>query len=858
MDPTQFQPFCLADKVFFDTPARLGDAGSRFEHADRAAPSGWERTEKGLWVVLGRADVELPAQGWKIHVSATPDQAAHVVATVWDYCVRHGVAFKFLRSNGAANLVNGKDSNRGGSGKLVAIYPVDTEELTATLTGLAESLAGVVGPYILSDLRYGDGPLYVRYGAFTEAYTTDPEGEPEPAMWAPDGTLVPDRRDPVFTVPDWVPVPEILHESLAARRAGATNFPYDVKQALHFSNGGGVYLAVERATGVQVVLREARPHAALDRDGVDAIARLRREHVVLTSLAGLDCVPSVLGYHVAGEHHFLAEEYVEGPTLLDALLTRYPFVRPEPTDDDVAEYLSWTTDVLAKVERALNAVHGRGVRFGDLHPNNILLRDDGSVVLIDFEVAGPIDDMTAPALQAPGFTPPSGVSGADVDRYALESLRLFLLLPLTQLVDRHPVKALTLSGVATGMFPSASPQPGAGLVRYLRPRIGTAVDHAAVLFARPYWPVIRDSLVSGMLASATPDRRDRLFPGGPAQFITNGVGLRTGAAGVLLALHGVGATIPDEYADWLVATARRTAPSLRAGLYDGLHGVALVLDLMGRTEDSREILALARSTGDRVPVAGMLAGRAGIALTLLHFARQGDRTLFDDAAVLADDLAAFLTDETCRDGLRPPAKAGLLGGMTGVALLFLHLYQDSGDPRHLDLAELALRRDLEHCVLLDDGIVQVRDGSRHLGYLDAGSGGIAVVAHEYLRHREDAELAGTIKAIRRSFQAAYVFQPGLLHGRAGVIAMLRHLDESGDDRYLVHDHVRRLGWHALTYRGEIAFPGALLQRLSMDLATGSAGILLALRAAFEDGSTPVLPFLDTRSPVAATSTTEGR
>ncbi len=395
-------------------------------------------------------------------------------------------------------------------------------------------------------------------------------------------------------------------------------------------------------------------------------------------------------------------------------------------------------------------------------------------------------------------------------------------------------------------------------MRHLRPRIGTAGDDAAALFVRPYWPAIRDSLVSGMIASATPDRRDRLFPGGPAQFITDGVGLRTGAAGVLLALHGVGATIPDEYADWLVATARRTPPSLRAGLYDGLHGVALVLDLVGRTEDSREILALARSTGDRVPVAGMLAGRAGIALALLHFARRGEEELFGTAAVLADDLAAYLTDGTRRDGLRPPEKAGLLGGMTGVALLFLHLYQDSGDPRHLDMAELALRRDLEHCVLLDDDIVQVRDGSRHLGYLDAGSGGIAVVAHEYLRHREDTELAGTVRAIRRSFQATYVFQPGLLHGRAGVIAMLRHLDEPRADEQLVLDHVRRLGWHALSYWGGLAFPGALLQRLSMDLATGSAGILLALRAVFEDGSTPVLPFLDTRSPVATTCNTEGR
>lgn len=56
------------------------------------------------------------------------------------------------------------------------------------------------------------------------------------------------------------------------------------------------------------------------------------------------------------------------------------------------------------------------------------------------------------------------------------------------------------------------------------------------------------------------------------------------------------------------------------------------------------------------------------------------------------------------------------------------------------------------------------------------------------------------------------------------------------------DHVRRLAWHALPYKGHLAFPGEQLLRLSMDLATGTAGVLLGLGAALH--SEPVhLPFL---------------
>jgi hypothetical protein len=65
---------------------------------------------------------------------------------------------------------------------------------------------------------------------------------------------------------------------------------------------------------------------------------------------------------------------------------------------------------------------------------------------------------------------------------------------------------------------------------------------------------------------------------------------------------------------------------------------------------------------------------------------------------------------------------------------------------------------------------------------------------------------------------------------------------SGGEDAVVATHVRRLNWHAMSYRGQLAFPGDQLLRLSMDLGTGTAGVVLALGAALHDQ--PVhLPFL---------------
>lgn len=859
MDSTARLMYTRADPVFFDTPDRLPDQADRFSHADAPAPPAWHRAERGLWVTLRPPDVRLPAQGWKAHVSATIPSAERAISTTWKYCVDNGLAFKFLRSKAAMLATNSKEANRGSSGKLVTIYPEDEGSLGTILHELSRLLTDVPGPYILSDLRYGSGPLYVRYGAFVEQYCPDENGEPTLALSRPDGALVPDRRGPVFTVPDWVALPNFLTSSLDARNA-ISSFPYDIQSALWFSNGGGIYLASDKATGERVVLREARPHAGLDADSNDAMVRLRREELALTRLAGLDCVPRLLGHHVAWEHHYLAMEYIIGRTLQSVASERFPFTRPDPSADEVESYYAWAREVMAGVDQALDAIHARGVRYGDLHPGNIMLRTDGRVVLVDFEMATDLSDPAPVALRAPGFAPPAGLTGAVIDDFAAGRVRQFLHLPLVQLLGRCPAKQTTFTTAVHELYvTSGGPEPVPADVHGTYAMPSGERDDAAALFATeaPNWPAIRDSLVAGILTSATPDREDRLFPGDPTQFETGGISLRTGAAGVLMALHRVGAPGPAEHVDWLVRAARRQRQVPRAGLYDGRHGVAVVLNTLGYPAEASEVLALARADGHRLPAIGLLNGRAGVALALLHFAdRDGGGELLDTVIELGDDLSAFIATGDTTRGLRPPRAAGLMQGWSAAALVLLHLYERTGVARYLDVAETALDRDLDGCEELPDGTLHVRDRQRYLPFLATGTAGIALVLRQFLRHRDNGRFVAATQRVLRGCRGRFVSQAGLFEGRAGLMATLSEFD-ADEDRPVLRRHVRHLGWHAVMHAGHLAFPGTGLLRLSTDLATGSAGVLLALHTVFEPG-TPVLPMLESRAPRQLIQRSEGR
>ncbi|PRH77208.1 lantipeptide synthetase [Streptomyces solincola] len=862
-----YAAFCDADRHFYDAPHRLtGETAATAGTADTApataaaagntpagndrrgaqyaaalapAPAGWQRHRSGDWLALRPVDSELPAQGWKIHISACLGNAESILARVSGYCQERGIAYKFVPSRYLLHNRNAKYADRAASGKFITVYPADDAQLKATADDLAALLDGEPGPYILSDLRWGAGPVHVRYGSFTRRHCYDEQGELRPAVQRPDGRLVPDLRGPVFQIPDWVEPPAFLTPHLDARTAvTVAELPYTVESALHFSNGGGVYIGRDRATGEKVVLKEARPHAGLAADGADAVTRLRREQTALERLSGLGCTPEVRGTFTVGDHHFLAMEFLEGKPLNTFFARRHPLIEADPSPEALADYTEWALRVYRLVEQAVDAVHGRGVVFNDLHLFNIMVaEDEQSVALLDFEAAAHIDEGRRQTVANPGFVAPADRRGFDVDRYALACLRLALFIPLTSLLPLDLNKARHLADIAAEQFPVDR--------AFLDEAVAEITRGAPDRADGPYlpvqpgdWPRSRDSLVRAVLASASPEREDRYFPGDIAQFAAAGGGLTFGygAAGILYALAETGAPRHTDAEEWLLRRTKEPESGTPVGFYDGLAGLAWTLDRLGHPEQALQLAesAQARPWQDIAP--DLHSGLAGVGLALDSLAASTGTPALHEAALRCAGLVA--------DAVPGINRAGLLYGASGPALLFIRLYERTGDPALLDRAADALRRDLARCVTSASGTLQVDEGWRTMPYLGAGSVGIGMVLDDYLAHREDPDFERARREIVQAAQATFYAQPGLFRGAAGMVLHLSRTTAPGPgtEEADVRRQIDALARHAVPYRGELAFPGEQMMRLSMDLATGTAGCLLALGSAASHGDVH-LPFL---------------
>ncbi|MFJ4706980.1 class III lanthionine synthetase LanKC [Streptomyces anulatus] len=854
MNP-EYAAYCQADRRFYDAPHRSpGPGGAADEERSfyaplrGAVPDGWTRSRRGDWLAYSPDGLRLPPQGWKIHVSAALDNAASVLERVVAHCLEHRLAFKCVPNAGLLALRNAKYADRAGSGKFITVYPPSDEAFPEVCTALTHLLEGEHGPYILSDLRCGNGPVHTRYGAFAARFCSGPDGRPVPAVADPQGRLVPDDRGPSFRVPSWVTPPGFLMPHLEARAAvGLADLPYTVEKALHFSNGGGVYLGRDTRTGEQVVLKEARPYAGLAADGADAVARLERERAALEQLAGLDCVPAVRDVFEVGDHHFLVLQYIPGTTLNTVFARRFPLARQHPSPELLAEHASWAAELYEQVERAVEAVHDRGIVISDLHMSNVMVDEENArIVLLDFEAASPAAERRRQIVANPAFVAPPDRRGADIDRYALACLRLALYLPLTTLFGIDRTKAAGLARDIARVFPVTEETLRPAVAEILRDTgaPGTGATAApALLPDLGDWPRSRDALVRAITASRTPEREDRCFPGDIAQFATatGGQSFAYGAAGVLYALHETGAPPCEEAEDWLLRHAKDPASGSPLGFYDGLTGIAWTLHRIGRTAEAADLLRIILDQPLEGLAPGLHNGYAGIGLALDDLARTASAT---DAPALSAAAArcTALAVRALVDG-PPSPRTGLLHGASGIALLLVRRYATTGDAALLDLAATALRRDLERCRAGDDGELLVVEGKRLMPYVGSGSAGIAAVIDAYLAHRPDPALEAAGRALLPAALSAFYVQPGLLRGSAGLLMHLAAtpLCAEADRQRAIARHTDLLGSHALAYGGGLAFPGEQLMRLSMDLATGTAGALLALGAAL--GTTTGLPFL---------------
>lgn len=597
--------YILQDRWFYDLfedgKAR-GDRvalSSEFRLPSLMVPPEWNQFSDFNWHYYMSPVINTPAQGWKIHISATLSSAEEILNKAAHYCFEHEISFKHLKSQGVLLRSNMKYAPRSGSGKFVTIYPRNAEHANKILEELDSQLSGYPGPYILSDLRYKDGPLYLRYGGFKKQYVKNDRDELVPAICDDMGNLVPDVREPRFYVPKWVQKPEFVldMERALGKNERPSDFPYHVVNALHFSNGGGVYLAnpIDEPE-TKVVIKEGRPYAGLSPDLRDAVSRLENEYNFLQKLDGCPgTVKAIEKFNHSG-HLFLVEEFIEGKTLNKAMVERMPLIKADCTPDAIKEYRNWVLGITRKIEKIINSYHERGVVFGDVHPNNIIISDDGEPVFIDFESSSDVSSESPQTMGAPGYVASDGRTGISTDLYALGCLKIAMFIPLTTLFNLDVSKPKALIRDIKRIF-DLPLDYCEGILRNLdmagvklncideaNAQILIELENKSILSVNDFI----GGLKYGVARAAQLSRTDRIFPGDPQQFSENALALSYGAAGVI-ETGCVQARTLEASLDWISGSIEKLE-SPNYGLYDGLAGIGLTCRRFGRKDASNLIL----------------------------------------------------------------------------------------------------------------------------------------------------------------------------------------------------------------------------------------------------------------------------
>ncbi|MGM0886940.1 MAG: class III lanthionine synthetase LanKC [Bacillota bacterium] len=812
--------------------------------------NGWFIKETQHWDYFMHNNIKLPEQGWKIHISSVINEAQSTLDRVAPFLIKNDILFKYVPDTWELTRKNSKYGDRSGSGKFITIYPCDTQQFLRLLPQLESILALMEkGPYILSDKRWKDSNVYFRYGGFTPMYIYK-ENKKIPAIKDLNGELIPDKRGPVYSSPEFVSEPkEIIEMDESREQVDTTKFDkYNITNSLHYSNGGGVYVGTELTTGTKVVLKEGRLQSGIDAEGLDGFRRIEKEINILKQLRGIDSVVQYKDNFTVWENNYLVEEFIEGGSLHNWIAENYPFFEFQSRKT----YKDSALRLIREVKNTIEAIHNRNIGIGDLSCSNIMVDPSLKIKLIDFEVSGDLNTPCNLAIATPGFYPSDKKrrSRMAIDWFSLTRIARYLFLPIgpvkdlaNDIVEKHDIWIEKNFGrEPIEMFREIENE----CKNHMDLSIKTIFTHPKKFFTYDNLKELKSKIREGIVSDLKLE--EQLIPGDIEQYQRDNGKIipLCGGFGVVMALDRTG-QIPEIAKRWVERYSRpQYINKLNDGLFTGKSGIASILYDLGYKNLSKKYFDEVNPDDIGMDIS-MQSGLSGVGLALITASTLPSLNYLSEKAISCANKLEQLLDNCSTNNINY-ASTGLLDGWSGPSLFFTRLYKITKEDKYLQQAYRAIEMDLKNTNYDEETeVIGVVDGKISLPYLSGGSVGIGIALIELIKsgYENTETLDKILKKIENIALSLTFYNNGLFNGLTGILAFANILDSEFSIYHNKHiKHLfETLNLFLISQNEKIYTPGDHNLKASADLFSGAAGTLLVMEDSGNGGWDSWIPII---------------
>ncbi|AVO03434.1 serine/threonine protein kinase (plasmid) [Staphylococcus simulans] len=809
-------------------------------------PENYQFIDGDHWINMINDNLEdFPKQGWKIHISSDVINAEDTLRIVALIMFSKNISFKYVKSMFELKMKNSKYGDRASSGKFITIYPKTEDEFISLLFTLENKLDSTINaPYILNDKRWKNTNIYFRYGGFIDIPLYI-DGRKTSGIITPDGEVIEDKRLPYYSLPYFVEEPKIIKEmNLIEEDSKESRLDnYDIQEAIHFSNGGGVYLALDTLLDKKVIIKEGRPGAGLDASSRDAFTRIKNEKYILKKLQNTKKVVDVLDYFDEWEHTFIVEEYLEGMDLYDWIARNYPFYKSAPTEI----YINDCLYILKQLRKVIQDIHHNNVGMGDLQPSNIIIDDSKNITLIDFETASTPYDEIHGGLMTVGFAGDLTMNRIQSDWFALLRIAKQLFLPIGPVADISE----NMDEVHNSWIKNVFGEKAINIIKEIQKTcnsLGTKPlpekFHSNGEFKNTFnIKSTKEKIRNGLVESLKDEHI--LVPGDIRQYEMTGgeINVLTGGFGVAMSLNRTGG-INNTVNDWIDKLPFEKLANLDNGLFTGKAGVVSVLLELGKYKKARKLVTTIKNYKNSVDVS-LASGLSGIGLSFLDmYIESNDIEFLEKTKEIGDILEVRLNqnvDIVVFD--EDIANKGLICGWSGVSLFYSALYNITSEDKWLDLSLKAIEKDLDLSTFDEYNSFHIDDSFRLMPYLCGGSAGVILALIEYQSITTQNLWEKEVNAFLVNSTSKTFYNCGLFRGTSGIIATTNLIENyyKKVNKSKTIQSLSTLNIHLIETNDYIYCPGDGCYRLSGDLFSGSSGVILTLNEILEGKNMTWLP-----------------